>query len=701
MAELKTRIKHKNGTPDEWSQATNFSPLKGELVVYNDATNPKMKIGDGETNVNDLPFINNTFTYDQITMPDGNKWNGVAGANVIIEPTITSGTKLATVSVDGVSKDLYYQASAVTLNGSATTSASFYAPTSAGTTGQVLTSKGSGVSPSWANVSWLPLSGGTLSGPLTLKWAASATMDSTTTGPRIIFDQATEGQRVAIVYTSYNEYRAPAGLKVIGLDTDSSPAWFEVEGKVFATEFSGSGASLTSLNASNISSGTIAAARLPAATSSALGGVKVGSNITVSSGTISLTKDNITTALGYTPPTTNTTYSNFVKSGSGAKAGLVPAPSTTAGTTKYLREDGTWAVPPDTDTVYTLPKATSSILGGVKVGSNITVSSGTISLTKANVTAALGYTPPTSDTNTTYTFTTGDSNGQIKVVASTGSSANVAVKGLGSNAYTSTAYLPLAGGTLTGDITISKSTTIANNTPIAINFKMTQTDNNVSSTSYIRVYDDLDDSGNGNNMVIASMSGTYLCAGEGGSSYLANNASTGENVHICADKQIYFHANCNTVANATSTCYISTTGVLYGAAWNDYAEFRAQFEEVKPGYIVYSEDDGKLRVTTERLQKYEGVVSDTYGFAIGETDECKTPIAVSGRALVYCDPEEEHFHSGDCVCAGPNGLAYRMTREEVIEFPDRIVGVVSEIPTYKTWGTGNVEVNGRIWIKVK
>lgn len=51
---------------------------------------------------------------------------------------------------------------------------------------------------------------------------------------------------------------------------------------------------------------------------------------------------------------TNTTYSNFVKSGSGAKAGLVPAPSTTAGTTKYLREDGTWAVPPDTNTTYSL-----------------------------------------------------------------------------------------------------------------------------------------------------------------------------------------------------------------------------------------------------------------------------------------------------------------------------------------------------------
>lgn len=42
---------------------------------------------------------------------------------------------------------------------------------------------------------------------------------------------------------------------------------------------------------------------------------------------------------------TDTTYDNFVKSGGGAKAGLVPAPPTTAGATKFLCEDGNWAVP--------------------------------------------------------------------------------------------------------------------------------------------------------------------------------------------------------------------------------------------------------------------------------------------------------------------------------------------------------------------
>jgi hypothetical protein len=41
-----------------------------------------------------------------------------------------------------------------------------------------------------------------------------------------------------------------------------------------------------------------------------------------------------------------------------------------------------------------------------------------------------------------------------------------------------------------------------------------------------------------------------------------------------------------------------------------------------------------------------------------------------------------------------------MTREEIREWPDRIVGYVSEIPNYTIWGTGKVPVNGRIWIKV-
>lgn len=44
----------------------------------------------------------------------------------------------------------------------------------------------------------------------------------------------------------------------------------------------------------------------------------------------------------------NHTHNVFVGSGANAKIGFVPAPPTTAGTSKYLREDCTWAVPPNT-----------------------------------------------------------------------------------------------------------------------------------------------------------------------------------------------------------------------------------------------------------------------------------------------------------------------------------------------------------------
>lgn len=55
----------------------------------------------------------------------------------------------------------------------------------------------------------------------------------------------------------------------------------------------------------------VSVSRLPLATASAAGAVVAGSNITVSSGTISLTSGNVTAALTYTPvnPASATSYS--------------------------------------------------------------------------------------------------------------------------------------------------------------------------------------------------------------------------------------------------------------------------------------------------------------------------------------------------------------------------------------------------------
>ena len=67
-----------------------------------------------------------------------------------------------------------------------------------------------------------------------------------------------------------------------------------------------------------------------------------------------VTKTDITD-LGIPAQDTNTTYSNMkgASTSEAGAAGLVPAPSTGAAN-RYLRSDGTWAVPPDTNTTYTL-----------------------------------------------------------------------------------------------------------------------------------------------------------------------------------------------------------------------------------------------------------------------------------------------------------------------------------------------------------
>ena len=70
-ATIDTRIKQKRDTTANWNAARGFIPLEGELIVYNDYKSiqktidgelktvqvPGIKIGDGQTYVQDLPFI--------------------------------------------------------------------------------------------------------------------------------------------------------------------------------------------------------------------------------------------------------------------------------------------------------------------------------------------------------------------------------------------------------------------------------------------------------------------------------------------------------------------------------------------------------------------------------------------------------------------------------------------------------------------
>lgn len=140
-----------------------------------------------------------------------------------------------------------------------------------------------------------------------------------------------------------------------------------------------------------------------------------------------------------------------------------------------------------------------------------------------------------------------------------------------------------------------------------------------------------------------------------------------------------------------------------GAVWNDYAEYR-RANTTEPGRCVEENDNGILTLTKYRLIPGASIISDTWGFSQGESEEAKTPVAVSGRVLAYPYRNRDKYHAGQAVCSGPNGTVDIMTRREIQEYPDAIIGIVSEIPDYEEWGGGDrgpVKVNGRIWIKVR
>ena len=159
-------------------------------------------------------------------------------------------------------------------------------------------------------------------------------------------------------------------------------------------------------------------------------------------------------------------------------------------------------------------------------------------------------------------------------------------------------------------------------------------------------------------------------------------------------------------ANTTGIYFQGSTGVLMGAAWNDYAEFRQLKENkiIEPGRVVYENGDDTLSMSNKRLMRGCSIVSDTYGFGIGESEKAQLPIAVSGRVLAYPYENREEFknHIGWPVCSGPNGTVSVMTEEEEMKYPSRIIGIISAVPDYEVWHGGtDVIVDGRIWIKVR
>lgn len=103
---ISARMQMKTDTALNWSKAINFIPKKGEIIIYeadSDYGYERMKIGDGSTKVNDLPFVigakdwlqNDSTASDYIKNRPGGytvnypalniEWDGVIGDRVSVD----------------------------------------------------------------------------------------------------------------------------------------------------------------------------------------------------------------------------------------------------------------------------------------------------------------------------------------------------------------------------------------------------------------------------------------------------------------------------------------------------------------------------------------------------------------------------------------------------------------------------------------
>lgn len=183
---FQSRIVQKHDTKAHWDKATNFVPLKGEIIIYDDLN--KIKIGDGTTTVVKLPY-STTINYNDLT----NK------------PTIPSvGNGTLTIQKNGTKIDTF------TANATADKTINITVPTKlSNLTDDVVSGK------------YLPLTGGTLTGNIninnkTITNLKAPTADTEAANKKYVDDQIAANDHIVNRFT----FTATAGQSTFTIPFD-------------------------------------------------------------------------------------------------------------------------------------------------------------------------------------------------------------------------------------------------------------------------------------------------------------------------------------------------------------------------------------------------------------------------------------------------------------------------------------------------
>jgi hypothetical protein len=141
---------------------------------------------------------------------------------------------------------------------------------------------------------------------------------------------------------------------------------------------------------------------------------------------------------------------------------------------------------------------------------------------------------------------------------------------------------------------------------------------------------------------------------------------------------------------------------VWNAVWNDIADFQLLNDELIYGRCYYDTKDG-ARICNEVCQmSVIGIASDTFGYGVGvgANPQREVPIAISGWVLAYVDKE---YECGTVLTNDEHGILTAMTRDQKLEYPERIVAIYKRKEMDQFWGPehAKIKVNGRHWVKVK
>lgn len=448
---LNTRIQNKIDTTANWEKATNFVPKKGEIIVYSDGGGtgiPKMKVGDGTTKVGSLKFA------------DEGQYLPLAGGKLtgpLSRGAITMNSQSGGGSDYGYDSLIFYKTSVGATTSNAKVAFQYRIPigTSSGTM-RVVAPEFEGKLIGNADTATTATTASKVANSLSINgksYNGSAAVDVGVIGAEYGGSGKTTLEKSAFAFLEAlpeGAYTPSDNAQVVlrNPNTSASTAfpltrlWNYIKDKGDST-YQPKGTYLTSIPVASSSTlggvkigsgltvaedGTISAAAaytLPTASSSVKGGIKVGTGLTMSSETLNHS-NNITakTAYGSTSTTASanggsitvtdikydaqghitgstdrtitlsqTTYTLASLMGSAAK-GSATQPvywngSAWTNTTYTLGK----SVPADakfTDTVYTLPTASSSTLGGIKLGTGLTAAAdGTVNVSVGGATITL------------------------------------------------------------------------------------------------------------------------------------------------------------------------------------------------------------------------------------------------------------------------------------------------------------------------